>query len=172
MLGDDSGAKVVSASKGMVEPNPIEILDRRQSPAAAEIQRGACRYLRTLGHSIVTELPLASGHRADILVLTRAGDLWITEIKSCLADFRADQKWPAYRDHCDRLFFAVAPDFPMDVLPEETGLIVADRYGGELVREAPEHRLAAARRKAVTLRFARAAALRLHTVLDPGAVES
>ncbi|MCG8562302.1 MAG: MmcB family DNA repair protein [Hyphomicrobiales bacterium] len=155
----------------MVERDPIEVFDGRQSEAAAEIQRGACRYLRTLGHSVITELPLASGHRADILSLSRAGDLWIMEIKSCLADFRADHKWPAYRDHCDRLFFAVAPDFPMDILPQETGLIVADRYGGELVREAPEHRLAAARRKAVTLRFARAAALRLHTMLDPGAVE-
>ncbi|RMF00540.1 MAG: DNA repair protein MmcB-related protein, partial [Alphaproteobacteria bacterium] len=95
------------------------------------------------------------------------GQIWIVEIKSSLADFRADGKWEAYRDHCDRLLFAVDAAFPADVLPENAGLIVADEYGAELLRHAPEHRLAAARRKAVTLRFARAAALRLHRIRDP-----
>lgn len=152
----------------MSEPDPLHILDGRQSERAAEIQRGACRMLLTLGHSVVTELPLSTGHRADIVCLGRTGELWIVEIKSSLADFQADGKWPEYRNHCDRLFFAVAPDFPVDVLPEDAGLILADRYSADLVREAPEHRLAGGRRKAVTLRFARAAALRFHAVMDPG----
>lgn len=142
--------------------------DGRQSPIAGEIQRGTCRLLRTLGTSVVTELALSSGHRADITALSRTGEIWIVEIKSCLADFRSDNKWDAYRGHCDRFFFAVLGSFPQDVLPDDTGLIIADRYGGAVMREAPEHRLAAARRKAVTLRFARAAARRLQAVMDPG----
>ena len=88
-------------------------------------------------------------------------------MKSCLADLRADQKWPEYRDFCDRFLFAVAPAFPREALPPGTGLIVADRYGGEIVHAAPEHKLAPARRKAMTLRILRAAALRLHAALDP-----
>jgi hypothetical protein len=150
------------------EPDRLEILDGRQSEPAAAIQRGACRMLCALGHSVVTELPLSTGHRADIVALGRTGEIWIVEIKSSLADFQADGKWGDYRGHCDRLFFAVANGFPLDVLPGDTGLILADRYGAELLREAPEHKLAGGRRKAVTLRFARAAALRLHATCDPG----
>ena len=152
----------------MSDPDPLEILDGRQSERAAEIQRGVCRYWRQMGHSVVTELPLSSGHRADVVALGRTGELWIAEIKSSLADFQADQKWGEYRAHCDRLFFAVATDFPVDVLPQDTGLILADRFGAEMMRDAPEHKLAGGRRKAVTLRFARFAALRLQTVMDPG----
>ena len=142
--------------------------DGRQSPAALSIQRGTCRMLRTLGHSMVTELPLSSGHRADVVSLSRNGEVWIVEIKSCLADFRSDAKWGEYRAHCDRFLFGVNADFPLPDLPADTGLIIADRYGGALMREAPEHRIAGARRKAVMLRFARAAALRLHAINDPG----
>lgn len=151
----------------MTDTDPIARPDGRQSERALEIQRGACRLMRSLGHSTVTELPLSTGHRADIVALVQGGEIWIVEIKSSLADFRADAKWHEYRAHCDRLFFAVAADFPLDVLPQETGLVIADRYGAELMREAPEHRLSGGRRKAVTLRFARAAALRLQSVTDP-----
>lgn len=123
--------------------------------------------MRASGSAVVTELSLSGGRRADLVVLSKTGDLWIIEIKSCIADFRADSKWTDYRAHCDRLYFAVDADFPHDILPEDTGLIIADRYGAEIIREAPEHRLVAARRKAVTLRFARAAALRLQSAMDP-----
>lgn len=152
----------------MNDADPLSILDGRQSERAAEIQRGACRFLRNLGHSVVTELPLSTGHRADIVALSRTGEIWIAEIKSSLADYQSDNKWPEYRAHCDRLYFAVATDFPADILPPDTGLIFADRFSAELIREAPEHKLAGGRRKAVTLRFARAAALRLQSVIDPG----
>ena len=90
------------------------------------------------------------------------------EIKSSLADFRSDAKWGTYRGHCDRFFFAVTEGFPLDVLPHDTGQIVADRFGGAVLREAPKHRVNGARRKALMLRFARAAALRLQSVNDPG----
>ena len=160
-----SGTK---SGNAMNDSEPLETLDGRQSERAAEIQRGTCRYLQELGHSVVTELSLSTGHRADVVSLGRTGEIWIVEIKSSLADFQTDSKWPEYRCHCDRLFFAVACDFPFDVLPDETGLILADRFGAELMREAPEHKLAGGTRKAVTLRFARAAATRLHMTVGPG----
>lgn len=141
--------------------------DGRQSARARDIGRGATRALAARGFRAIPELSLASGRRADLIALDEAGQIWIVEIKSSLVDFRVDAKWPEYRDFCDRLLFAVAPDFPVEVLPADTGLILADRYGGEIVREAPEHRLAAARRKAVTLRFVRVAAGRLMTLADP-----
>jgi hypothetical protein len=145
----------------------VVAFDGRQSPIAAELQRGVCRALRALGHSVVTELALANGRRADVVALSPGGDIWIVEIKSCLIDFQTDGKWTDYLPHCDRLYFAVAPDFPVEVIPDDAGLMLADRYGAHFLREPLEERLAAARRKAVMLCFARAAALRLQRHLDP-----
>ncbi len=145
----------------------VVCLDGRQSDVAAELQRGVCRAFRALGLSVVTELPLANGRRADVVGLSPSGDVLIVEIKSCLIDYRTDSKWQDYLDFCDRLYFAVAADFPHEVIPQEAGLILADRYGAELAREGIEERLSAARRKAMMLCFARAAALRLQLHLDP-----
>ena len=141
--------------------------DGRQSPAALAIAVGTRRLLASHGLTSVTELALASGRRADIVALAPDGTIWILEIKSCAADFRADGKWPDYRDFCDRFSFAVAQDFPTHILPSEAGLVLADGFGAAVVREAPEHRLNASRRKAMTLRFAHAAAARLHMLADP-----
>jgi hypothetical protein len=143
-------------------------LDGRQSPVAAEIQRGVCRALRARGHSVVTELPLANGQRADVVVLSPGGAVMIVEIKSCLLDYEQDGKWRDYLPHCDGLYFAVNADFPHDIIPLEVGLILADRYGAEFIRDPVGERLGAARRKAMMLCFARAAALRLQMQLDPG----
>jgi hypothetical protein len=145
----------------------VVCLDGRQSEVAAELQRGVCRAFRALGLSVVTELPLANGRRADVVGLSPSGDVLIVEIKSCLIDYRTDSKWQDYLDFCDRLYFAVTADFPREVIPQEAGLILADRYGAELAREGIEERLSAARRKAMMLCFARAAALRLQLHLDP-----
>lgn len=131
------------------------------------IARGVLRLLDAHGRAAITELPLANGRRADVVALSTAGGIWIIEVKSCLADFLADTKWPDYWEFADQLYFAVAPDFPIDMLPVTTGLILADRYGGEIVRASPEARLPAARRNAMTLRFARRAAQRLLRVADP-----
>jgi hypothetical protein len=131
------------------------------------VTRGVKRHLVQLGFAVVEELPLASGRRADVVGLSPSGDIWIVEVKSSVEDFRVDQKWPFYRLHSDRLFFATSPRVPLDIFPEDCGLILADAHGGEILREAPEHRLAAATRKAMTLRFARAAAVRLHLLVDP-----
>src|SRR5438105_10641438 len=143
-------------------------VDGRQSPTALTIARGRTRLLHSLGFSAVSELPLASGRRADLVALGAKGDVWIVEIKSSIADFRADQKWTDYRLHCDRLFFATTMEVPCEIFPKHTGLIVADAFGASIVCEAPEHRLPAATRKSMLLRFAHAAALRLAALADPG----
>ena len=141
--------------------------DGRQSPIALAIARGTARYLHALGYCVVSELPLPSGRRADLVALGGDGEIVIVEIKSSVADFRADQKWMDYRLHCDRLFFATVVDVPCGIFPQDAGLIVADAFGASIVYEAPEHRLAAATRKTIMLRFAHAAALRLQALADP-----
>lgn len=146
---------------------PVAPIDRRQSETALFIARGTRRFLRARGFATLAEMALRSGRRADLVALGPDGTLHIVEIKSSVADFRADQKWPDYRLHCDRLYFAVTAAMPLEILPPEAGLIVADAYGAALVREAPEHRLAPATRRMMTLRFARVAADRLHGLSDP-----
>jgi hypothetical protein len=146
---------------------PFPVIDGRQSAAALAIARGTARYLHALGYCVVSELPLPSGRRADLVALGGDGEIIIVEIKSSVADFRADQKWMDYRRHCDRLFFATHADVPCDIFPADAGLIVADAFGATIVCEAPEQRIAAAARWSVTLRFAHAAALRLQALADP-----
>jgi len=147
--------------------NPLPPVDRRQSETALAIARGTARLLRSLGFSCLSELPLPSGRRADLVALNERGEIWIVEIKSSIEDLRADQKWPEYRAHCDRLFFAFTEDLPCEIFPEQTGLIVADAYGAHMQCEAPEHRLAAATRKQMMLHFAMAAAQRINRLIDP-----
>jgi hypothetical protein len=127
----------------------------------AALARGVTRMLADHGLASVLEVPLANGRRADVMALTAAGEIWIVETKSCLADYAGDAKWPDYLDHCDKFFFGVSEDFPRELIPEECGLIVADAFNGAILRPAPLRRLAGARRKAVTLLFARLAAMRL-----------
>jgi hypothetical protein len=138
------------------------------SPAIV-LARGVCRALDQLGYVSLTEFPLANGQRADILALGRTGDLVIVEIKSSVADFRADRKWTGYREFADRLYFAVPNDFPAILIPEECGLLVADAFGAAVLREGTTTALPAARRRALTLRFARVGAARLRRQLDPQA---
>jgi hypothetical protein len=142
-------------------------VDGRQSETALKIARGTARLLHAHGYCVVSELPLASGRRADLVALGPGGDIWIVEIKSSIADFRADQKWMDYRLHCDRLFFATTVEVPCDIFPKDTGLIVADAFGAQIVCEAPEHRLHAATRRSMMLAMARAAAFRLQSLADP-----
>lgn len=133
------------------------------------LARGVQRMLVERGYATLQELTLANGRRADIAALSPKGELLIVETKSGVEDFIVDFKWPEYRDYCDAFYFAVAPEFPQELIPEDCGLIVADGFGGDILRPAPRHPLAPARRKAVTLHFARVAALRL--MQAPGAEE-
>jgi hypothetical protein len=138
-----------------------------QTIGACDLVRGVGRALTDDGQTVLAELPLGNGRRADLAAIDRAGAITLVEVKSCRADFLADGKWHEYLDYCDRFYFAVASDFPLAVLPPEEGLILADRFGGEIVREARPRALGAARRKAMLIRFGRAAAGRLHGLLDP-----
>jgi len=131
------------------------------------IARSIARMFEQFGHASLTEFSLANGRRADLLALDRRGEIAIVEVKSSLADFRADRKWPEYRDYCDALYFGIGPDFPREIIPEECGLIVADRFGALILRESGKTPLAASRRRAVTLQFALTAAQRLRQVIDP-----
>ena len=128
---------------------------------AADIARGVMRLFGDLGYAALQEFPLRVKRRADIVALNDAGEIAIVEIKSCRADFRADQKWPEYLDFCDRFFFAVAPSFPQAILPAECGLIVADRHGGAILRESAATPLNGNRRRAQILQIALTASQRL-----------
>ena len=139
--------------------NPL--VDGRQSERAMLVRRGVQRLLIEMGMHVLPELCLATGRRADLVALTRQGDIWIIEIKSSIEDFRVDRKWPEYRLHSDRFFFATHPGVPAEIFPEECGFILSDGYGAEILRDAPEHRISAATRKALMLRLARAGASRL-----------
>ncbi len=152
----------------MIKPDLIAPVDGRQSERALEIQRGTGRLLRRYGFVCLPEVTLKSGRRADLLAINPKGEIWIIEIKSSLADFRADSKWPDYWDYCDRLFFATNQETPEEIFPPEAGLIIADAHGAEIIRDIEHRKLAPARRKALTLHFAQIAAARLHAILDPG----
>ena len=142
-------------------------VDGRQSETAAMIARGVRRLLRARGFSSLTELSLTDGRRADIIAVNQDGEVLIVEVKSCTADFRADRKWRDYVACCDRLYFAISEHTPADLMPLEAGLIVADPYGAEVLREAELKRMAPGSRRALLLRFAVAAADRLHRLADP-----
>lgn len=148
------------------QQNPL--IDGRQSERALVIRRGVQRMMQQMGTVVLTEVALASGRRADLVALTSKGDIWIIEIKSSIEDFRVDRKWPDYRAHSDRLFFASHPEVPSDIFPQECGFILSDGYGAEIMRDAPEHRMAGATRKAMMLRLARVGAMRLNAIEHAG----
>lgn len=135
--------------------------------AADGITRGVLRLMIDLGFAPLTEFKLTSNRRVDVAALDRAGRFVVVEVKSSLADFRADGKWQEYLDYCDFYYFAVAADFPRDVLPEAHGLIIADAYEAAIVRPAIESPMNGTRRRAQTLRFARTGASRLAGKGDP-----
>jgi hypothetical protein len=146
-----------------------QIVDLRQSPTALRVQRGVMRLLRaSYDFCCFSEVPLANGRRADVLGLGPKGEIWIVEIKSSLIDFQVDQKWPNYKDFCDRFFFAKPPELDPDIFPTDEGLIAADAHDAAILRMASETPLPGARRKALVLKLARLGADRVHTLMDPG----
>ena len=131
------------------------------------LARGVSRHLRSLGFAPLEEFVPERGKRVDVIALGPKGEIWIIECKSSRADFQSDQKWQGYLEWCDRYFWAVDTDFPTELLPEGTGLIFADTYDAEIVRMAPEDKLAPARRKKVIQKFAMDSARRLQRYRDP-----
>ncbi|WP_420346033.1 MmcB family DNA repair protein [Pelagibius sp.] len=149
------------------EPQMLAETARRDT--ASLLSRGLVRYHAELGLVCLSEFTLRSGRRADLMCLDPKGGLTIIEIKSSVEDFRNDRKWPDYLDYCDRFYFAVPEDFPQDLIPADQGLMVADAYGATVLRAASATPLNAARRRAITLRFAQLAARRLTLAIDPEA---
>jgi hypothetical protein len=131
------------------------------------LARGVARHLATHGFASVEELVPARGLRVDVMGLGPKGEVWIVECKSSRADYMSDRKWQGYLEWCDRFFWAVDGDFPTDLLPEDTGLIIGDAYGAEIIRMAPETKLAPARRKVMVQKFAMTSARRLQYLRDP-----
>jgi hypothetical protein len=142
------------------DKNPL--IDGRQSNRALAVRRGVQTLLTQMGAAHVPELTLASGRRADLTAIFKNGTIWIIEIKSSVEDIRSDHKWPDYFDYCDQLFFATLDDVPQSLFPDEAGFILADSLGAAIIEDCPLQKLNAARRKAITLRFAQFAANRLH----------
>ncbi|MDZ4320458.1 MAG: DNA repair putative endonuclease MmcB [Phenylobacterium sp.] len=138
----------------------VTIVTAARPEITAAVTRGAARLLSDLGYAPLAEVTLPNGRRADLMALAPRGELVIVEVKSGLEDYRVDRKWHEYLPYCDRFAFAVAPEFPRDILPDEPGLIVCDGFGGAVLREAPVTALAPARRKALTIAFGRLAAMR------------
>jgi hypothetical protein len=137
-------------------------------PVVADwLARGVCRAVEDLGYAALTEFPLGNGRRVDVIAIDGGGEALIVEVKSCVADFRADRKWIEYLPYCDLFYFAVPDGFPRELLPEDCGVMVADGYGAAILRPAPRLAMNATRRRALTLRLALTASQRLRRVLDP-----
>ena len=149
----------------MSPDQPLKEYDRT---VAVDISRGIQRLLVSLGYRSLTEFTLKNNRRADVIALNKQGRIIIVEVKSSAADFRSDSKWSEYLEFCDRFYFAVNTDFPQEILPADQGMIIADRYGGEILREAEDRKVNGTRRKTLTLNFARSAAQRLQGISDPG----
>ena len=149
---------------------PVDIAESLPTLPGQRLQRGVCRGLRTLDFVCVEELIPCAGLRVDVMALGPKGEVWVVECKSGRADFAADRKWQNYLEWCDRYFWAVDTAFPAEILPPETGLIVADDYDAAILRMGPLTPLAGARRKVMVQKFARHAALRLQALRDPVAV--
>lgn len=156
----------------------MTLLPDQRIGAGADLQpgqilaRGVCRHLASHGFSVIEEFVPDRGLRVDVMALGPKGEIWIVECKSSRADFQSDQKWEGYLDWCDRYFWAVDLEFPSELLPVETGLIIADGYDAEIVRMAAEDKLAAARRNVLIRKFATHAARRLQALRDPEAALS
>ena len=131
------------------------------------LARGVCRHLMTHDFVTLEEFSPVSGLRVDVLGLGPKGEIWVVECKSSRADFTSDRKWRGYLEWCDRYFWAVDAAFPIELLPQDTGLLIADAYDAEILRMGAEAKLPAARRRALTHRFARHAAWRCLALRDP-----
>lgn len=149
-------------------PDPAPMPDLPAMPGQ-RLARGVARMLVGMGHAPLCEFVPAGGLRVDVISVAPSGEIWVIECKSCRADFAADRKWQGYLDWCDRFFWATDCDFPTELLPDGSGLIVADAYGAEMTRMAPEDRLAPARRARILRDIARVAACRLIRSTDPDA---
>ena len=154
--------------RGQVPGSRRDLVSAPATAEAREVTRGAVRLLESLGFRTMTEMRLASGRRVDAIGLDGRGRFAVVEVKTSLADLRADDKWRDYLPYCDLFYFAVPPGFRLEAVPDEVGLIVADRYAGEVARASPHVPMAAGRRRSQTLLFAHVACARLYRFAESG----
>lgn len=166
--GSETARNVTQTNPPMTDDQSVSAPILRAAELTPLVTRGVCRLLRAMGYGTLTEFPLRNGRRADALGIAANGHVVAVEVKTSIADYRGDAKWPHYRDFCDAFYFAVSPQFPRDIIPEECGLIVADHYDAAMIRDAAAHPLHPSRRKALVLQFALLAGGRLHRLTDPG----
>ena len=131
-----------------------------------DIKRGVCRHLRNLNFSVLVEFKLKSKRRVDVIGLNKSGKFVIVEIKSSVNDFRSYTKWHEYQPFADQLYFAVANGFPIDLLPKNCGVIIADAYHAHILLEAPVRPMNAIRRKNQYINFGKIASDRLYQYVD------
>lgn len=141
-------------------------IDGRQSATALEIQRGIITTMGESGLAFLSEFTLTTGRRADLIGIDQKGKIIIIEVKSSVADFNADHKWPEYKTFCDEFYFASHPSVPQDIFPQDEGFILSDRHGCEVIRDATSNKLAPATRKALTHRLAHASMMRLRRMVE------
>ena len=141
-------------------------MQERDDKIAADITRGVSRLLSQMDYSPVSELTLNTGRRIDVAGINKKGEILFVEVKSGVADYRSDQKWQEYLDYCDRFFFAVDANFPSELIPDSTGLIIADRYGAQIMRDIEKPPAHASRRRTVLIRYGRSSAQRLRSLLE------
>lgn len=152
----------------MFDPRTNQDAETALMQPGQRLARGVCRFIVEAGGAPITEYTPTRGLRTDVTAVMADGEIWCIECKSSAADFLSDGKWQGYLEFCDRFFFAVDEAFPLDLLPEDQGLLMADDFSAEIARPAALEKLPAARRKAQTLRLARAAMMRLRALADPG----
>lgn len=136
---------------------------------AGEVARGVGRRLSRLGYGTLTEFRVGKGRRVDVIGMDRKSHFIIVEIKTSVADFRGDMKWTDYLPWCDEYYFAVPPDFPKEILPEDHGVMVADAWDATILRPSPEAPMNGTRRRSQAVKFGLTASNRLHNLLDPRA---
>ena len=141
--------------------------DNLPAMAGMRLARGVVRMLKTMDHAPLCEFVPKSGLRVDVVSIAPDGEIWVVECKSSRSDFATDKKWQSYLEWSDRFFWAVDCTFDTTILPADTGIIVADAYSAEAIREAPLTRLPSARRARLTRDIARASMFRLQALLDP-----
>lgn len=156
-----------------VVPSETEVPADGGALSARDVARGVARLFARNDIWLMSEMPLRNGRRADLMGIDPKGHVIIVEIKVQRGDLLGDGKWPDYLDFCDRFYWGLPPDLdrtPLDgegYRPDCCGIVVADGYDGEIIRPAPLHPLAAARRKVEVERLARAALRRQTVAGDP-----
>ena len=141
--------------------NSSHFIPRRPQETTSLLTRGVCRLFQQLGFGTLTEFRLSNGRRVDVMAMHPSGEFVIIEIKSTIADYRADKKWHEYIPFCERFYFAVPSEFPIALVPDDCGVIMADSFDAVVRRESSSKALNSNRKRHQLINFALTASWRL-----------